>query len=90
MDATFTIAVSEQAQLVPFPQLRKQFQAPEVQSPSTHALPHAESPHPDIPLPLPIAKVNPKFTELPSSEIDRTKLKTITDHRCFAEIPYGP
>ena len=54
-------------------------QAPEVQSPSPllHALAHAESHPSDMPLPLPITEVNPKFTELPASEIDRKSSKQL-------------
>ena len=75
--ATSATAVSEQGEHLPFPQQHKLFWAPEVQSPSPllHALAHAESPHSDTP--LPITEVNSKFTELPSSEIDRTKLKIL-------------
>ena len=59
----------------------QQLQAPEVLSPlpMQHPLPHGESPFPDVPLPLPIADTNPKFTELPLSEIDKTKLKRVPD-----------
>ena len=48
-------------------------------STATHVLAHAESPRSDIPQPLPITEVNPKFTEVPSSEIDKTKVKTIAN-----------
>ena len=59
----------------------QQFQAPEVLSPPPmqHPLPHGKSPFPDVPLPLPIADTNPKFTELPSSEINKTTLKRVPD-----------
>ena len=59
----------------------QQLQAPEVLSPPPmqHPLPHGESPFPDVPLPLPIADTNPKFTELPLLEIDKTKLKRVPD-----------
>ena len=59
----------------------QQLQAPEVliQPPMQHPLPHGESPFSDVPLPLPIADTNPKFTEFPSSEIDKTMLKRVPD-----------
>ena len=80
-DTTSATAVSAQGEHLPFPQQHELLWAPEVKSslPLLHALTHAESPCSDTPLPLPITGVNPKFAELPSSEIDRTKLRTIAD-----------
>ena len=77
--ASSATAVSEQGEHLPFPQQHELLRAPELQSPLPllHALAHEESPCSDTPLPLPITEVNPKFSELPSSEIDRTKLKPI-------------
>ena len=52
-----------------------------MQAPSTlpHALPHAELPHPDVLMPLPIAKLNSKYTELSSSEVDKIELRAVRD-----------
>ena len=77
--ASSATAVSEQGEHLPFPQQHELLRAPELQSPLPllHALAHEKSPCSDTPLPLPITEVKPKFSELPSSEIDRTKLKPI-------------
>ena len=77
--ATSATAVREQGEHLPFPQQHELLRAPELQPPSSlpHALAHAESPHSDTPLPLPIPEVNPKFTELPFQKLTRQSSKQL-------------